>query len=66
MILLISILYFIPNLAMLLFILFMYDKVQPDKHEINLLLTIDIFMRILLSKIMLKKIFINIIYWDLY
>jgi hypothetical protein len=54
LILLISALNFVPHLCLILYNLFMPEK-NPDKHDMDWVLTIDIFMRILFTKVILKK-----------
>ena len=55
LIFLISILHFIVHLSYLLFFFIMFDKIQPDRHDMDWLITIEILMFILFNKIILKR-----------
>jgi len=54
-ILLISILDFITLFIVFLYNLFLSDQLQPNRHDLDWLIAIDIFMRIIFSKLILKK-----------
>ena len=55
LIFLISILHFIVHLSSLLFLFLKFGKKQPNRHDMDWLITIEILMSILFNKIILKR-----------